>query len=187
MDTPPAFVPALPLGELVSRDDDTAVTPRQPSQNPGLVPAFRVEGRQGHRAHPKPLSVPSPRPLPAGPAEKLVELFRQTPLGRFLAQLSAHQRQDLLQGYLRDFLLLTTRVSTQEELEVGPGMRAPRAGATSTGGQRGSSSSASRAVMLERNVGSEDRDVRKCPPPGGTLRAGRSSHCPAPRKTRSLY
>uniref|UniRef100_I3LFU3 Uncharacterized protein n=1 Tax=Sus scrofa TaxID=9823 RepID=I3LFU3_PIG len=53
-----------------------------------------------------------------GPAEKLVELFRQTPLGRFLAQLSAHQRQDLLQGYLRDFLLLTTRVSTQEELEV---------------------------------------------------------------------
>uniref|UniRef100_A0A4X1UID3 E3 ubiquitin-protein ligase RNF213 n=1 Tax=Sus scrofa TaxID=9823 RepID=A0A4X1UID3_PIG len=53
-----------------------------------------------------------------GLAEKLVELFRQTPLGRFLAQLSAHQRQDLLQGYLRDFLLLTTRVSTQEELEV---------------------------------------------------------------------
>ncbi|XP_047614339.1 E3 ubiquitin-protein ligase RNF213 isoform X4 [Phacochoerus africanus] len=53
-----------------------------------------------------------------GPAEKLVELFHQTPLGRFLAQLPAHQRQELLQGYLRDFLLLTTRVSTQEELEV---------------------------------------------------------------------
>uniref|UniRef100_A0A8C3WRW7 E3 ubiquitin-protein ligase RNF213 n=1 Tax=Catagonus wagneri TaxID=51154 RepID=A0A8C3WRW7_9CETA len=50
--------------------------------------------------------------------EKLVELFQQTSLGRFLAQLTVAQRQELLQCYLRDFLLLTMRVSTQEELEV---------------------------------------------------------------------
>ncbi|XP_026936735.1 E3 ubiquitin-protein ligase RNF213 isoform X2 [Sagmatias obliquidens] len=53
-----------------------------------------------------------------GLAEKLVELFQQTALGRFLAQLTVDQRQELLQCYLKDFLLLTMRVSTWEELNV---------------------------------------------------------------------
>uniref|UniRef100_A0A8C0I728 E3 ubiquitin-protein ligase RNF213 n=1 Tax=Balaenoptera musculus TaxID=9771 RepID=A0A8C0I728_BALMU len=53
-----------------------------------------------------------------GLAEKLVELFQQTPLGRFLAQLTVDQRQELLQCYLKDFLLLTMRVSTWEQLNV---------------------------------------------------------------------
>ena len=59
-----------------------------------------------------------PHPSPAGLAEKLVELFQQTPLGRFLAQLTVDQRQELLQCYLKDFLLLTMRVSTWEQLNV---------------------------------------------------------------------
>uniref|UniRef100_A0A8C6CC37 E3 ubiquitin-protein ligase RNF213 n=1 Tax=Monodon monoceros TaxID=40151 RepID=A0A8C6CC37_MONMO len=53
-----------------------------------------------------------------GLAEKLVELFQQTALGRFLAQLTVDQRQELLQCYLKDFLLLTMRVSTWEQLNV---------------------------------------------------------------------
>ncbi|XP_058417797.1 E3 ubiquitin-protein ligase RNF213 isoform X3 [Diceros bicornis minor] len=53
-----------------------------------------------------------------GLPEILTEVFQQTPLGRFLAQLSAEQQQELLQCYLKDFLLLTIRVSTREELKV---------------------------------------------------------------------
>lgn len=52
-----------------------------------------------------------------GAARKLVEIFAQTPLGRFLAGLRAEEQRELLQGYLRDFLLLTMRVSTCRELE----------------------------------------------------------------------
>lgn len=54
-----------------------------------------------------------------------MEIFAQTPLGRFLAGLRAEEQQELLQGYLKDFLLLTMRVSTCRELEVrtaGPGL-----------------------------------------------------------------
>nr|XP_044602039.1 E3 ubiquitin-protein ligase RNF213 isoform X2 [Equus asinus] len=51
-------------------------------------------------------------------SEKLVEIFQQTPLGRFLAQLRAEQQQELLQCYLQDFLLLTMRVSTWGELKA---------------------------------------------------------------------
>uniref|UniRef100_A0A8C6FXL0 E3 ubiquitin-protein ligase RNF213 n=1 Tax=Moschus moschiferus TaxID=68415 RepID=A0A8C6FXL0_MOSMO len=54
----------------------------------------------------------------AGLAEKLLELFQKTPLGCFLAQLTVDQRQELLQCYLKDFLLLTMRVSTREQLNV---------------------------------------------------------------------
>ncbi|XP_010854827.1 PREDICTED: E3 ubiquitin-protein ligase RNF213 [Bison bison bison] len=54
----------------------------------------------------------------AGLAEKLLELFQKTPLGSFLAQLTVDQRQELLQCYLKDFLLLTMRVSTWEQLNV---------------------------------------------------------------------
>nr|CAI9700547.1 unnamed protein product [Rangifer tarandus platyrhynchus] len=54
----------------------------------------------------------------AGLAEKLLELFQKTPLGSFLAQLTVDQRQELLQCYLKDFLLLTMRVSTWEQLNA---------------------------------------------------------------------
>ncbi|XDA81156.1 hypothetical protein R6Z07_011296 [Ovis aries] len=54
----------------------------------------------------------------AGLAKKLLELFQKTPLGSFLAQLTVDQRQELLQCYLKDFLLLTMRVSTWEQLNV---------------------------------------------------------------------
>ncbi|KAB0367359.1 hypothetical protein FD755_020683, partial [Muntiacus reevesi] len=53
-----------------------------------------------------------------GLAEKLLELFQKTPLGSFLAQLTVDQRQELLQCYLKDFLLLTMRVSTSEQLNA---------------------------------------------------------------------
>ncbi|KAI5277308.1 hypothetical protein MUG91_G144n75 [Manis pentadactyla] len=53
-----------------------------------------------------------------GQFSKLVEIFQQTPLGSFLAQLGAQQQAELLQGYLQDFLLLTVTVSSQKELLV---------------------------------------------------------------------
>ncbi|XP_023412590.2 E3 ubiquitin-protein ligase RNF213 isoform X4 [Loxodonta africana] len=52
-----------------------------------------------------------------GLPEKLVEIFQQTPLGRFLTQLSGEQQQTLLYWYLKDFLLLTMSVSTWDELK----------------------------------------------------------------------
>nr|XP_045015373.1 E3 ubiquitin-protein ligase RNF213 [Jaculus jaculus] len=53
----------------------------------------------------------------AGPSKKLVEIFQRTPLGRFLAQLPVAQQQEVLQCYSKDFLLLTLRVSSWEELK----------------------------------------------------------------------
>lgn len=55
-------------------------------------------------------------------SKKLVEIFQQTPLGRFIAQLSAEQQRELFLCYVRDFLLLTMRASTWEELMVGAGV-----------------------------------------------------------------
>ncbi|XP_076693046.2 E3 ubiquitin-protein ligase RNF213-like [Callospermophilus lateralis] len=52
-----------------------------------------------------------------GRSDKLVEIFQQTPLGMFLAKLPGEQQQELVQCYLRDFLLFTMRVSTWEELK----------------------------------------------------------------------
>ncbi|KAM9596356.1 E3 ubiquitin-protein ligase RNF213-like isoform 2-T2 [Trichechus inunguis] len=52
-----------------------------------------------------------------GLSEKLVEIFQQTPLGRFLAGLSGEQQQRLIHWYLKDFLLLTMSVSTGDELK----------------------------------------------------------------------
>uniref|UniRef100_A0A673VDP0 Ring finger protein 213 n=1 Tax=Suricata suricatta TaxID=37032 RepID=A0A673VDP0_SURSU len=49
---------------------------------------------------------------------KLEGIFQQTPLGGFLAQLSPEQQEQLFLGYIKDFLLLTMRVSTWEELKV---------------------------------------------------------------------
>ncbi|XP_039082113.1 E3 ubiquitin-protein ligase RNF213 isoform X2 [Hyaena hyaena] len=53
-----------------------------------------------------------------GLPKKLVEVFQQTPLGGFLAQLSAEEEEDLFLGYIKDFLLLTMRASTWEELKI---------------------------------------------------------------------
>ncbi|XP_038597897.1 E3 ubiquitin-protein ligase RNF213 [Tachyglossus aculeatus] len=52
-----------------------------------------------------------------GSAEKFVDIFQQTPLGKFISQLSEEERQSLLHRYLRDFLLLTMRVATWDELQ----------------------------------------------------------------------
>uniref|UniRef100_A0A673VKG4 E3 ubiquitin-protein ligase RNF213 n=1 Tax=Suricata suricatta TaxID=37032 RepID=A0A673VKG4_SURSU len=49
---------------------------------------------------------------------KLEGIFQQTPLGGFLAQLSPEQQEQLFLGYIKDFLLLTMRVSTWEELKI---------------------------------------------------------------------
>uniref|UniRef100_G1U8H8 RING-type domain-containing protein n=1 Tax=Oryctolagus cuniculus TaxID=9986 RepID=G1U8H8_RABIT len=49
---------------------------------------------------------------------KLVEIFRQTPLGSFVARLPAEQQRELLQCFLRDFVLLSMSVSTGEEFKV---------------------------------------------------------------------
>ncbi|XP_021565820.1 E3 ubiquitin-protein ligase RNF213, partial [Carlito syrichta] len=51
-------------------------------------------------------------------SKKLVEIFQQTPLGKFLAHFSGEQQQELLQCYMKDFLLLTMSVSTGEELKT---------------------------------------------------------------------
>ncbi|XP_057630023.1 E3 ubiquitin-protein ligase RNF213-like [Chionomys nivalis] len=53
-----------------------------------------------------------------GLSKKFVEIFQKTPLGRFLAQLPVAQQQDLLQSYLKDFLLLTMKVASREELKL---------------------------------------------------------------------
>nr|XP_025855696.1 E3 ubiquitin-protein ligase RNF213 isoform X5 [Vulpes vulpes] len=54
----------------------------------------------------------------AGLSKMLVEIFQQTPLGRFLAQLSVKQQQELFVSYMKDFLLLTMRPSTWDQLKV---------------------------------------------------------------------
>lgn len=48
-----------------------------------------------------------------------MHIFQQTPLGCFLARLGDSVQQELLDAYARDFLLLTTRVSSDQELMVG--------------------------------------------------------------------
>ncbi|XP_023555015.1 E3 ubiquitin-protein ligase RNF213 [Octodon degus] len=53
-----------------------------------------------------------------GLPQKFIEIFQQTPLGQFLNQLPELQQLELLQSYSRDFLLLTMKVSTPEELKV---------------------------------------------------------------------
>ncbi|KAM5272726.1 E3 ubiquitin-protein ligase RNF213 [Ctenodactylus gundi] len=52
-----------------------------------------------------------------GLPRKMVEIFQQTPLGRFLSQLPEEQQLELLQAYAKDFLLLTMRLSSREELQ----------------------------------------------------------------------
>ncbi|KAL6038050.1 hypothetical protein STEG23_019391 [Scotinomys teguina] len=52
-----------------------------------------------------------------GLSKKFVEIFQKTPLGGFLAQLPVAQQEDLLQSYVKDFLLLNMKVASWEELE----------------------------------------------------------------------
>uniref|UniRef100_A0A8C9LXS5 E3 ubiquitin-protein ligase RNF213 n=1 Tax=Piliocolobus tephrosceles TaxID=591936 RepID=A0A8C9LXS5_9PRIM len=52
-----------------------------------------------------------------GLPKKFVDIFQQTPLGRFLAQLHGEPQQELLQCYSKDFILLTMHVATEEELK----------------------------------------------------------------------
>lgn len=47
-----------------------------------------------------------------------MEIFRQTDLGAFLARHTASERQEQFQRYLMDFLLLSMKVSTWQELKV---------------------------------------------------------------------
>ncbi|KAF6297909.1 hypothetical protein mRhiFer1_000154 [Rhinolophus ferrumequinum] len=48
---------------------------------------------------------------------RLVGIFQQTPLGRFLAKLGVEQQRELLQCYMKDFLVMTMKVSPGIELE----------------------------------------------------------------------
>lgn len=54
-----------------------------------------------------------------GLSKKFVEIFQKTPLGGFLSQLPVAQQEDLLQSYVKDFLLLNMKVTSWEELTVG--------------------------------------------------------------------
>lgn len=51
-----------------------------------------------------------------GLSKKFVEIFQKTPLGGFLSQLPVAQQEDLLQSYVKDFLLLNMKVTSWEEL-----------------------------------------------------------------------
>ncbi|XP_048222860.1 E3 ubiquitin-protein ligase RNF213 [Perognathus longimembris pacificus] len=53
-----------------------------------------------------------------GSSRKLVEIFQKTPLGRFLTRLPAEQQEELMEDYAKDFLLLTRRVSSRQELRL---------------------------------------------------------------------
>ena len=123
------------------------------------------KGSPSHHHHPSgSLSLPAPPPLPfpAGLAEKLLELFQKTPLGSFLAQLTVDQRQELLQCYLKDFLLLTMRVSTWEQLNVSTDSRSGQGWRKCAKYQHGTSSTAGAAMSVEQNVAQEESGVRKC-------------------------
>ncbi|KAF4797459.1 E3 ubiquitin-protein ligase RNF213 [Turdus rufiventris] len=52
-----------------------------------------------------------------GHAEKFVEYFQKTALGKFISALTEGERQMLFECYIRDFIFLTIGVSSQEELQ----------------------------------------------------------------------
>ncbi|KAL8163437.1 UNVERIFIED_CONTAM: hypothetical protein K2H54_021082, partial [Gekko kuhli] len=52
-----------------------------------------------------------------GHKEKFIDIFQQTPLGKYLAEFSEKENNILFHCYLRDFILLTTGVSSRRELE----------------------------------------------------------------------
>ena len=103
-----------------------------------------------------------PLPYPTGLAEKLLELFQKTALGSFLAQFTVDQQQELLQCYLKDFLLLTMRVSTWEQLNVSTDSRSGQGWHKWTKYRHGACSTAGAAMSVEQNVAQEESGVRKC-------------------------
>ncbi|XP_066836382.1 E3 ubiquitin-protein ligase RNF213 isoform X3 [Anser cygnoides] len=50
-------------------------------------------------------------------AEKFVDIFQKTALGKFISSLTEEERQMLFQCYITDFIVLTINVSSQEELQ----------------------------------------------------------------------
>ncbi|KAM3672048.1 LOW QUALITY PROTEIN: E3 ubiquitin-protein ligase RNF213-like [Ammospiza maritima maritima] len=52
-----------------------------------------------------------------GHAEKFVEYFQKTALGKFISALTGEERQLLFECYIRDFIVLTISVSSQEQLQ----------------------------------------------------------------------
>uniref|UniRef100_A0A8C3UM49 RING-type E3 ubiquitin transferase n=1 Tax=Catharus ustulatus TaxID=91951 RepID=A0A8C3UM49_CATUS len=52
-----------------------------------------------------------------GLASKFVEYFQKTALGKFISALTEEERQMLFECYIRDFIVLTIGVSSQEELQ----------------------------------------------------------------------
>uniref|UniRef100_A0A8D2QE60 Ring finger protein 213 n=1 Tax=Zonotrichia albicollis TaxID=44394 RepID=A0A8D2QE60_ZONAL len=52
-----------------------------------------------------------------GHAEKFVEYFQKTALGKFISVLTGEERQLLFECYIRDFIVLTLSVSSQEQLQ----------------------------------------------------------------------
>uniref|UniRef100_A0A8C5IPF6 RING-type E3 ubiquitin transferase n=1 Tax=Junco hyemalis TaxID=40217 RepID=A0A8C5IPF6_JUNHY len=52
-----------------------------------------------------------------GHAEKFVEYFQKTALGKFISSLTEGERQMLFECYITDFIVLTIGVSSQEELQ----------------------------------------------------------------------
>ncbi|XP_067164464.1 E3 ubiquitin-protein ligase RNF213 isoform X2 [Apteryx mantelli] len=50
-------------------------------------------------------------------AEKFVNIFQRTPLGKFISGLTEEERNMLFQFYITDFIVLTTGVSSLEELQ----------------------------------------------------------------------
>ncbi|KAM7035519.1 E3 ubiquitin-protein ligase RNF213 [Acridotheres tristis] len=52
-----------------------------------------------------------------GHAEKFVEYFQKTALGKFISALTEEERHMLFQSYITDFIVLTIGVSSQEELQ----------------------------------------------------------------------
>ena len=103
-----------------------------------------------------------PLPYPTGLAEKLLELFQKTALGSFLAQFTVDQQQELLHCYLKDFLLLTMRVSTWEQLNVSTDSRSGQGWHKWTKYRHGACSTAGAAMSVEQNVAQEESGVRKC-------------------------
>lgn len=96
-----------------------------------------------------------------------MEIFQQTPLGQFLAQLPGEQQQELVQGFVGDCILSTMNVSTREELEVG----AVTGGGGRAGGRRCGWGYALEADSGAAMAAAPEAVGTQAPGPLGTLRA----------------
>ncbi|XP_056372927.1 E3 ubiquitin-protein ligase RNF213 isoform X2 [Hyla sarda] len=55
---------------------------------------------------------------PEGPEVKFVDIFSQTPLGKFISSKEISEQQNLFLNYQRDFILMSMTVSSPKELKV---------------------------------------------------------------------